>query len=150
MDVTLNEVIFESDGNDERLVKLVVNPNWSGEYKSLMADFICSGYFVDNTLMMDRFLDKDLTIDLEKLELAIMLAIEYLEFSDKFEDAIYIFLGNMEKYFELRGIKLPQLDRVLEESGFILGFCTAAAEEFAISRKVLVQFGRNGDDAWSF
>lgn len=124
METKLNEVIFEG-GNDSDVI---------GE------QFLSSGYLVDSTLMMDRFLDRDKTIDLEKLELAIMLTVEHLENSIKIENPIYVFLGNMDVYFKIRGITSDNLDRILEESSFILGFCSSVADEYELNRKVNVQF----------
>lgn len=90
---------------------------------------------------MDKFLDSDNTIDLEKFELAIILLIEYLEKSVKFENAIYVFLGNMAEYIRVR--KLTDIDKIIEECSFILGFSQAIADENKIDRDVIVRFKSN-------
>ncbi len=117
-------------------------PNLSEERKVVMWEFLDSGYLFDNHLYMDRFLGEDLTIDLEKLELGISLTVEYLEFSVKFKNPIYVFLGNMDRYFLRRGIKVTDLDRVIEESSFILGFCQAMFDEESKEKQFIVQFAR--------
>lgn len=131
MDTNEREVIFEPDFLDavyERPVK----------HDSIMSEFLYSNYFLDNYLDMNRFLDQDKIIDLEKLELAIILLIDHLENSVKIEDAIYINLGNMKKYFEVRNV--TDIDKVIEESSFILGFCSSIADEYKIDRDVVVIF----------
>lgn len=126
METEFNEVIFENkDGN---------------ESADIMEQFLSSDYLVDNTLMMNRFLDVDRTIDLEKLELAIMLTISHLENSVKHSEPIYINLGNMEEYFKARNIHPTNLEQIVEESSFILGFCSSLAEEHELDRKVNIQF----------
>jgi hypothetical protein len=126
LEIQLNEVIFESRNGNEST--------------DLMEQFLSSGYLENNTLMMDRFLDGDKTIDLEKLEVAIMLTIEHLENSIKVPEPIYINLGNMESYFFARNVPPSDLEQILEESSFILGFCSSIAEEYEIDHKVNVQF----------
>ena len=124
METKLNEIVFE-DGNNSNDIR---------------EQFLSSGYLVNNTLMMDRFLDVDRTIDLEKLELAIMLTVEHLENSIKYSEPIYMNLGNMEAYFKARSIPSTNLEQIVEESSFILGFCSSVAEEYELDRKVNVQF----------
>jgi len=123
MNINVNEVIFEG-----------------GEYSpDIMTQFLGSGYFVDNSLKIDRFLDTDKTIDLEKLELGISIAISHLENSEKIEEPIKVFLGNMDRYFLHRGIQSHETDRIIEESSFILGFCKAIADEVS-TKEVLISY----------
>jgi len=123
MDINVNEVVFEG-----------------GEYSpGIMTQFLGSGYFVNNSLQMDRFLDEDRTIDLEKLELGISLAIYKLENSEKIEEPIKVFLGNMDRYFLHRGIQSHEIDRIIEESSFILGYCKAIADEIS-TREVIISY----------
>jgi hypothetical protein len=124
VETKIADVLFEGGNNSD----------------NLMEQFLSSEYLVDNTLMMNRFLDSDRTIDLEKLELAIMLTIEHLENSVKVSEPIKVILGNMEAYFKARNVHPTDLEQILEESSFILGFCASVAEEYELNRKVSVQF----------
>ncbi len=141
METILNEVIFEnSEGNSKTQTILPKELSYEP-----MIQFVQSGYFLNNSLQIYRFLEPDKTIDLEKLELAIILLIEYLEFFNKLEEPIYIYLGGMDKYFETRGIGIKDIERVTEESSFILGFCNSIAQENALEHAVVVQFKLGGN-----
>lgn len=126
MDINVNEIVFEGGP-----------PN-----QDIKTQFLSSGYFENNSLYMDRFLAEDKTIDLEKLTLAIQLMMEYLEFSEKFESPIHIFIRNMSLYFERRGIKFHEMDRIIEESSFILGYCKACIEQETLTKKVIILYGQ--------
>lgn len=130
----MNEIVFEAE-----------HLELSEHSKDITQQFLESGYFENSTLKMDRFLDADKTIDLEKLELAIILAIGHLEKSVKIENAIYVFLGNMGEYFTRRGIDLKDIEQITEECSFILGFCQAIADEESNDKEVFVLF--RGNDA---
>lgn len=111
------------------------------ESNDILEQLLTSGYYTDGCLMVDRFLDDDNTIDLEKLEVAIILLIDYLEKSVKFEKPIYVILGNMSEYVRRRG--LTDIDKIVEECTFILGFSQAVSTENEIDRKVTVVFKGN-------
>lgn len=128
METTLNEIIFDG-GNDS---------------DDVLEQFITSNYHENNQLNVAKFLDEDRTIDLEKLELGIILIIEYLENSVKIETPIYINLGNMQEYFSLRHIT-DRVDRITEECQFILGFCQAIADEYKMDREIIVRFRGNNE-----
>lgn len=123
----MEEIIFENSNNSP----------------DIMEQFLSSDYFLHNELNIVRFLDEDNTIDLEKLELAVILAISYLENSVKIYEPIYINIGNMEEYIDKR--KLDSIERITEESSFILGFCQAIADENKINQNVIVRF-RGSDE----
>jgi len=131
MDTNINEVIFEKQFDLPFDLPDEIN-------SPIMYQFLESGYFKNNGLCIDKFLDEDKTIDLEKLELALILTLEYLEFSVKVGEPIYIFLRNMTRYLELRGIDIQNLDRLTEESSFILGFCQAICDEESIEKATVV------------
>lgn len=135
----VEEVIFEKVQDKSPKSELILPEELSYEP---MKQFIHSGYFLRNALQIDRFLDEDKTIDLEKLELAIILLIEYLEYFNKTKEPIYVFLGGMGTYFQVRGISINDIERIIEESSFVLGFCDAIAKENAIDHVVIVQFER--------
>ncbi len=138
MDVFVDQIIFEPDPSKP---KAILPEGIPEGHVDVMKEFLESIYVKGTTLCMDRFLDEDRTIDLEKLELAIQLLIEYLEFLNKSKKPIYVFLGGMQEYFELRNVDLEDMDRIIEESSFLLGYCNAAAQEFA-TKKIIVQYWR--------
>jgi hypothetical protein len=105
----------------------------------ILEQFLSSDYYENNQLNMNRFLDDDRTINLEKLELALVLLIDHLEKSVKIDLPIYVNLGNMNEYTIARGIE-NDMDKIIEESTFILGFCQAIATENEIDNKVIVRF----------
>lgn len=127
MESKFTDIVFEG-GNDS---------------EDILEQLLTSNHYYDNGLDISKFLDIDNTIDLEKLELAIILLIDYLEKSVKFESPIYINLGNMKDYIEMR--KLIDIDNIIEESSFILGFSQAIADENKIDRDIIVRF--RGRDA---
>jgi len=139
VDTIINELIFEKSDNSPK-TETILPEELSYEP---MAQFLHSGYFMRNALQIHRFLDEDKTIDIEKLELAIILLLEYMEFTDKTSEPIYIYLGAMDRYFQKGSITTLSDENtkiIVEESSFILGFCTAIAEDNASSRGVVVQF----------
>lgn len=140
MDFT-NEIIFESLDNFPK-TEVFIPDKVLEIHKDIMKEFLESGYFFDNGLYIDRFLDKDRTIDLEKLDLAIVLLIEYLEISVKSKKSIYVFLRNMRGYLEKRGIRLDNIEQIIEESSFILGFCQSVADNESDNKEFIFQFER--------
>jgi len=141
MDIFYDEVVFEPQ-DDLPKSDVEISPNTPEIHKEIMKEFLQSGYFFDNGLYIDRFLDKDLTIDLEKLELAIVLIVEYLEFSIKSKKPIYLFLRNMDRYIARRGISLENVEQITEESSFILGFCQSIVDNESDNRKFIIQYAK--------
>src|SRR5689334_21066937 len=115
--------------------------------EQLIENLIKSDSYEMGGLCIDKFLDEDMTIDLEKLELAISLLIEYLEISVKSENPIYVILRNMDLYFMRRKLSPEKLDQIIEESSFILGFCQSIADEESLSKKVIIKFAGVNDYA---
>lgn len=139
MDIFIDEVIFEPDPSKPPAILPEGIPEL---HIAIMKELLGSFYVKGNTLCMARFLDEDRTINLEKLELAIELLIEYLEFFNKSKRPVHVYLGCMQEYFHLRQVGLDDIDRLSEESSFVLGFCNASAQEFSLNKKVIVQFER--------
>jgi hypothetical protein len=110
----------------------------------ILEQFLSSSYYENNQLNINRFLDEDRTIDLEKLELAIILLIEHLEKSVKINFPIYVNLGNMNEYVVARGIE-DDIEKITEESKFIIGFCQSIATENEIDNKIIVRFKGKDD-----
>lgn len=128
MDNKVSEVIFEGGNNSD----------------DILDQFLSSNYYKDNTLDIVRFLDSDRTIDLEKLELAIILLIEHLEKSIKIGNRIYVNIGNMGEYIAIR--ELEDIDRIIEECSFIIGFSQSIATENQLDNEIIVRFeGINND-----
>jgi hypothetical protein len=110
----------------------------------ILDQFLSSNYCENNQLNLNRFLDEDKTINLEKLELAIILLIEHLEKSVKINFPIYVNLGNMNEYIVARGIE-GDIEKIVEESTFILGFCQSIATENEINNEVIIRFKGKDD-----
>lgn len=127
MDIEVTELVFECESG------VLSSPD-------LMTQFLDSGYFVSNILQMDRFLDSDKTINLEKLELGIILAVKHLEISDEFNSPIHVFLGNMGRYFELRCVSVQNIEQITEEASFILGYCKSIVQEESLSKEIIIQY----------
>lgn len=127
MENRVNEIVFETGNKSD----------------DILEQLLTSNHYYGDGLNIDKFLDEYNKIDLEKLELAIILLIEHIENSVKFENPIYINLGNMKEYIIRRG--LTDIDKIIEESSFILGFSQAIANENQIDRVVIVRF--RGKDA---
>lgn len=129
MDENVTELIFENSNGSQ----------------DIMEQFLSSDCLEDNCLMIDKFLDnEDNTIDLDKLELSIILLVEYLENSVKDLKPIYINIGNMDVYVQKRNIQ-KNLERITEESSFILGFSQSIADENKIDREIIVRFRGNDE-----
>ena len=141
MDVLRKDIIFDSL-DDLPKTEVLVPPQVLEEHREIMKEFLESGYFFDRGLYIDRFLDSDRTIDLEKLELALVLIVEYMEISVKSKKPIYVFLRNMQGYLDKRGIKLDNIERITEESSFILGFCQSIIDNESDNKKFIFQFER--------
>lgn len=142
MDVSINNVVFEPD--DELPKTNILLPDIEEDRKEIMLQLLQSGCFFDNTFDVSRFLLPDRTIDIEKLELAVILAVEYLEFSVKSKTSIYIYLNNFDAYFKIRGLDLNNVKRATEERNFIKGFCQAVADENCTDRTFIVEFDKRG------
>lgn len=121
---------------DEHIVEIIFEGGDDSD--DILHQFISSLYYENNQLNVNRFLDEDKTIDIEKLELAIILLIDHLENSVENKNPIYINLGNMDEYIAGRG--LTDMDKIIEESSFILGFCQAVATENELDNEVIVRF----------
>ncbi len=101
--------------------------------RNLAREMMQSGHYVGG-IYIPAFLDREKTIQLEKLELAVTLAVKMLESSSK-EDATLLLRG-LDDYYIQRGIKgNAKLER--QERTFVLGFISSVASE-ASERDTLV------------
>lgn len=138
MEINLHNIVFEQQ-DDFPKSDVVLPKDIDVEREYIMRQFLQSGYFFDETLYIDKFLREDKSIDIEKLELAISLAVEYLEFSSKFKNPIYVKLEGMGRYIQSRGIE-GNPKKIYEESGFISGFCQAVADEESKHKKFIILY----------
>lgn len=121
--VNVNDVVFISEGFpvETRLLN-----NITEEKRKLVRQMMESGHYIDG-LDVSRFLNEDLSINLEKLELAVILAVTALEANSP-DDDVTLKLRNLDEYYNLRGIKgMEKNER--EERTFLLGFISSIASE---------------------
>lgn len=140
MDISVNDIVFEPDDNFPK--PNILLPDVDPERKAIMLQFLQSGYFFNFTLNVSKFLFPDKSIDIEKLELAVFLLVEYLEFSEKFKNPIHVYLANFDDYFKARHIDPSNIHKIIEERRFIRGFCQAVADEYSSSKKFIMDFDR--------
>jgi hypothetical protein len=110
------------------------------EYDEVGLEYLDSHMIDHDGIYIDKYLNEDRTIDLEKLSLGIAILISAHEFSEKSKRPIKLFIKNIKQYFEARKVPVDNLQRITEESHFILGFCQASADEDRTNREVIVMF----------
>src|SRR5512147_3252716 len=99
METNIDYKVFEGGGYpvDENLLE-----NITEEQRQLFIECMKSGHYIDG-IDISRFLREDLSINLEKLELAVILAVTALESNSPQED-VTLKLRNLQEYYSLRGI----------------------------------------------
>ena len=108
------------------------------ERYELFSAMFHGGYFDGVCLDISKFLHPDLSLTLEKLELAISLALEYLEVNSDYDTPVFLGIKGIEKYYELRGIQKNILQQK-EEYYFIRHFIRAFCKHETV-RKVIVEY----------
>jgi hypothetical protein len=109
-------------------------PEDAKEWATIMPfipELFWGGYFNGTTLFVDKFLRHDLSINLEKYELAIICAVNYLDIATNFDDPITLYLGGLQQYYELRGITDKPKNKT-EEFYVLRGIADAVANNEAI------------------
>lgn len=97
------------------------------------------GYFDGKTIYIDKFLREDLSINLEKLELAVIVATNYREIVTSFDDPVCLYIDGLQTYYELRGItEMPKNMR--EEYYVIRGIIDAVANHVALKPPIKVAY----------
>ncbi len=134
MDTEVKYLVFEGEGFP---VEQSMLDNVPYEQRDLVRELMESGYYIDG-LDIPRFLREDLTINLEKLELATTLAVIALEANSPVED-VTLKLRNLDDYFTTRGVNGIEF-REREEKTFILGFVSSAAAEASTRDTLVVKF----------
>lgn len=133
METVVNYLAFEGDGGE-------VDPNLleniTYEQRKLVEEMMRSGYYQDG-IWIDKCLEQDLTINLEKLELAVSLSVMALEANS--QDDITLKLRGLDQYYKFRGIEGNEKQE-REERTFILGFVTSIAAEASERDTLEVKF----------
>lgn len=134
METQVNYLVFEGDGFpvDENLLE-----NITEEQRQLFRECMQSGHYIDG-LDVSKFLREDLTINLEKLELAVILAVTALEANSP-KDDITLKLRNLEEYYTVRNIKGNEKQE-REERTFLLTFISSAASNSSERDTLTVKF----------
>ena len=134
METKINYKVFEGEGFpvDESLLD-----NITEEQRQLFREAMYSGYYVDG-IDVSKFLREDLTINLEKLELATTLAVTALE-SNSPEEDVTLKLRNLDEYYEIRNIK-GQEKKEREERTFLLAFISSTASEASTRDTLVIKF----------
>lgn len=135
MDTNISYEVFEPGDLpvDESLLDHLTE-----EHRQLARNMMSSGYYVDG-LYVWRFLNTDLTINLEKLELAVTLAVTMLESVS--EEDITLNLRGLDDYYKIRGI-VGNEKQAREERTFILTFVSAVASEVSKNDTLKVSYVR--------
>lgn len=134
MDVKIYDVVFMGEGFPI-IDSLLVGSE--GSSLELLKELMQSGHFTVDGLDISKFLREDLSINLEKLELAVHIVVEAME--KAWEDDPTIAIFNLEKYFELRNIQENEASK-REEKTFILGFVSAVAMEASTRDTLIVRY----------
>ncbi len=134
MDTRVKYKVFEGEGfpSDESLLE-----NITEEERQLFRDAMESGHYIDG-IDVSRFLNTDLTINLEKLEFAVTLAVTALEANSPKED-VTLKLRNLEEYYSLRGISGEEKQE-REERTFLLTFISSVASNVSVRDTLVVKF----------
>ena len=135
MDTNIGYMVFEPDNYpvDESLLD-----NVTEEQRKLMREMMASGVYL-NGLYVWRFLNTDLSINLEKLELAVILAVTMLEANS--DEDVTLNLRGLDDYYKLRGITGNEKQE-REERTFILTFVSAIASEASRNDTLQVKYVR--------
>lgn len=134
MDTNINYKVFEGDGF---FVDVNLLDGLNHEERQVWIEAMNSGHYA-NGIDVSKFLREDLSINLEKLELATTLAVKALEFNSPKED-ITLNLINLQKYYDIRGITGNEKQE-REERTFLLGFVSAIASEASVRDTLVVKF----------
>lgn len=134
METNIKYKVFEGGG-------FFVDPNLldglNYDEREIWIEAMNSGHYADG-IDVSKFLREDLTINLEKLELVVTLAVKALEFNSPKED-ITLNLINLNKYYEIRGV-VDNEKQGREERTFLLGFISAIASEASVRDTLVVKF----------
>ena len=134
METKVNTIVFDGDGYqvDNSLLS-----NLSEEYSSIVKEMMLSGHYQDG-IDISKFLNIDLSIDIEKLALATVLSVIALEAKTPDNDATLLIKG-FDTYCSIRGITDNER-KIREEKIFILAFITGEAMEASHNDTLVVKY----------
>lgn len=125
---TVRNIVFDYEQKEPRAIFTDI---FDEDTNILLSEMFWGGWFNGSTLFIEKFLKEDLSINLEKLELAVTLAIRWIETTTKFDDPLSLYIGGLNRYFNIRGIQ-ENFSQKKEEFYFIRGFVKAIAENETI------------------
>ncbi len=134
METNIKYKVFEPAGFpvESRLLENITEHD-----RVLVREMMESGHYVDG-IDVSLFLNEDLSINLEKLELAVTLAVKTLEANSP-DDDITLKLRNLDTYYENRNIRgMDKQER--EERTFLLGYISAVAAEASVRDTLEVKY----------
>lgn len=121
MEVNMDFDLFIGDGfnvNEDLLTNL------HKDEQDLLRSIMASGHYTEKGLDISKFLREDLSIDLEKLELAVITLVHAMEINHEEDVTLTVF--GLEDYYSFRGIVENEKQRK-EEKNFILIFISKIA-----------------------
>jgi hypothetical protein len=121
MDINMDFDLFAGDGFE---VQQELLSNLPSTEQYLLTGMMTSGHYTETGLNMSKFLRDDLSIDLEKLELAVATLVHAMEIN--LEDDATLNICGMDGYYSLRGI-VDNEKQIKEEKSFILAFISRVA-----------------------
>ena len=98
---------------------------------NFIKEMFWGGYFDGDSLHVHMFLRDDFSINLEKLEVAVIAAVGYLEGAVPFDDPITLYIADFHLYCSVRGI-LHKPKNVKEEFYVLRGIIGAVANNESI------------------
>ncbi len=125
---------------ESRVSDIVFEPEDGGEYSPDIGNQLYRSGYVDgwSTIRIQRFLKPDLSINLEKLELAVTLLVAHLRDNQNFDEPLSLNISGFKEYCEIRNIS-ENFSQKKEEFYFIRGFIQAIAENETL-KPVTVDF----------
>lgn len=134
MKTEINHKVFDGEGFP---VYAPLLENITEENRQLITAMMKSGHY-QNGIMVHKFLRDDLSINLEKLELAVILAVSALE-ANAGDSDVTLQLRGLEEYYKIRGIFDNEYQK-REERTFIIGFVSAVAGEVSRRDTLVVKY----------
>jgi hypothetical protein len=121
MDINMDFDLFIGEGFEVQ-EKLLENLHEAEQL--LLKSIMVSGHYTETGLNMSKFLRDDLSIDLDKLELAVATLVHAMEIN--LEDDATLNVTGMTEYYSLRNITGNE-KQCKEEKNFILTFISRVA-----------------------
>ena len=140
------ESIFPRE-NESPDGEFVPFPNTDEERYYLFHTMYWGGYFNRESLDISKFLREDLSINLERLEIAVSLIVEYLEAVTPFDDVLRLWISGIDKYYFLRNIT-DKPHNQKEEFYFIRHFIQAVADNESV-KSIKVEYVPSQSDPHS-